>query len=122
MKLPKNKTHLISTNELQKKIFRLVNLFMGFTAILDDNEGFVENFIPSLLFEKYSNLFEEEFTKLILDIAINARVLDDLITKSKKGIGLNKFDGTELMGILDEEEFASPREALNKIIQGVYNY
>lgn len=120
MELPKAETHVISTSELQKNVFRLINLFMGFTSILDDNEGFVESFIPSALFENYSNLFEEEFSKTILDIAINARVLDDLIKKSSKGKSLSNFDNVELMGIIDEEEFTSPREALNKIIHSNY--
>ncbi|MGQ3678377.1 hypothetical protein [Tenacibaculum discolor] len=93
---------------------------MGFTAILDDNESFIERFKPSLMFEKYPDLFEEEFTKLILDITINARVLDDLIMNSEKGISLKNFENVELIGILDEKEFSSPREALNKIIHSTY--
>ncbi|CAM1360727.1 conserved hypothetical protein [Tenacibaculum litopenaei] len=120
MKLPKNSTHIISTSELQKNIFRLINLFMGFTAILDDNETFLDSFKSSPLFQQYSNLFEEEFSKLILDIAINTRVLDDLIINSKKGVNLSKFNGSEIIGILDEEEFFSPREAINKIIHSTY--
>ena len=107
MELPKNETHIVSTYELQKNIFRLLNLFMGFSAILDDNEGFVEDFKSSTLFNKYPNLFEEEFSKLILEIAINARVLDDLLKKSGQGIGLDKFNDIELMGILEEEQFLS---------------
>lgn len=120
MELPKNETHIISSYDLQKNIFRLINLFMGFSAILDDNEGFVESFKPSPLFNNYSNLFEQEFSKLTLEIAINTRVLDDLVKKSGHGIGLDKFNDIELMGILEEEEFSSPREAINKIIHSTY--
>ena|ERR1700757_2625191 len=120
MELPKSETHIISTYELQKNIFRLLNLFMGFSAILEDTDGFIDDFKSSSLFKNYSSLFEEEFSKLILEIAINTRVLDDLIKKSKQGIDLDKFSGIELMGILEEEEFTSPREAINKIIHSTY--
>jgi|ERR1700749_1866944 hypothetical protein len=120
MELPKKETHTISTSELKKNVFRLINLFMGFSAILDDNEGFVDSFKSSSLFGDYSNLFEEEFSKLILEIAINARVLDDLHKKTGQGVGLDRFNNVELMGILEEQEFTSPREAINKIIHSNY--
>ena len=120
MDLPKNQTHIISTYELQKNIFRLMNVFMGFSAVLDDKETFLEPYKSSSLFNRYSDLFEEEFSKLILEIAINTRVLDDLIKKSRKGKSLDKFNDVEIMGILEDEEFSSPREAINKIIHSTY--
>jgi hypothetical protein len=120
MELPKKEKHIISTSELKKNLFRLTNLFMGFSGILDDKEGFLEDFKTSLLFKEYSNLFEEEFSKLILEIAINARVLDDLTKKNHQYKNLDDFNNLEIMGIIDEEIFHSPREAINKIIHADY--
>ncbi len=38
MKLPKLDSYNVSTTELEKNIFRLINLIMDFTAILNDKE------------------------------------------------------------------------------------
>lgn len=120
MELPKKEKHIISTSELKKNLFRLTNLFMGFSGILEDKEGFLVDFKTSLLFKEYSNMFEEEFSKLILEIAINARVLDDLTKKNQHYKNLDAFNNLEMMGIIDEEIFHSPREAINKIIHADY--
>ena len=120
MELPKKEKHIISTSELKKNLFRLTNLFMGFSGILDDKEGFLEDFKTSLLFKEYSNMFEEEFSKLILEIAISARVLDDLTKKNHQYKNLDDFNNLEMMGIIDEEIFHSPRKAINKIIHADY--
>jgi hypothetical protein len=120
MELPSKDKHIISTSELKKNLFRLISLFMGFSSILDDKEGFIEDFKSSLLFIDYPFLFEEEFSKLIIEIAINARVLDDSIKKNKNYKDLDSFKNVETLGILDEEPFTSPREAINKIIHADY--
>lgn len=120
MELPKRENHAISTYELRKNLFRLTSLFMGLSAILEDKEGFLENLKSSVLFKEYPQLFEEEFSKLILEIAINARVLDDLIKNDSQYKNLNAFKNLQPMGIIDEELFYSPREAINKIIHADY--
>ncbi len=120
MELPRKEKHIINSSELKKSIFRLISLFMGFSGILDDKESFIQDFKNSLLFKEYSHLFQEEFSRLILQIAINARVLDDLIRKYQEDKDLNAFNNIEIMGIIDEEVFYSPREAINKIIHAQY--
>jgi len=120
MNLPRQENHIVNTSELKRNLFRLINLFTGFSAILEDNEGFLQDFKSSLLFKEYSSLFEEEFSRLILEIAINARVLDDLIKRNKSLKDLNSFNNIEYMGVLNEEIFQSPREAINKIIHADY--
>jgi hypothetical protein len=120
MELPKRENHAINTYELRKNLFRLISLFMGLSAILEDKEGFMEDLKSSVLFKEYPHLFEEEFSKLILEIAINARVLDDIIKSDAKYKNLNAFEDAQPMGIIDEELFYSPREAINKIIHADY--
>lgn len=120
MNLPLHTNHIINISELKQNLFKLINLFIGFSAILEDNEEFLKEYKSSLLFKEYSTLFEKEFSKLILKIAIDARVLDDLIKKNKGLKDLNSFNNIEYMGILDEEIFKSPREAINKIIHANY--
>ncbi len=92
MKLPKQERHSINNNELKKNIFRLINLFTGFSGILNDSQDYIEDFKTSKLFNDYSYFFEEEFSKLILEIAINARVLDDSIIKYNGKKDLNSFN------------------------------
>jgi hypothetical protein len=82
MRLPNQEKYNINSYELKRNLFRLINLFNGFSGILDDNQGFIEDFKKSKLFNDYSCFFEEEFSKLILEIAINARVLDDSLKKT----------------------------------------
>lgn len=119
MELPKQEKHNINTYELRKNLFRLLNLFNGFSGILDDNDGFIEDFKTSKIFQDYSHFFEEEFSKLILEIAIHTRVLDDSIKKNK-GKDLDCYNNIEMVGIIDNVEFNSPREAVNKIIHADY--
>lgn len=116
MKLPNQERHIINNYELKKNVFRLINLFTGFSGILDDSQGYIKDFKTSKLFSDYSYFFEEEFSKLILEIAINARVLDDSIKKYNGKKDLNIFNGIEMLGIMDEDAIYSPREAINKII------
>jgi hypothetical protein len=127
MELPRSEQHIIDAYDIQRDVFRLINLSYGFGALLEGSEGDVQCRSDSALFKKYKDFFEKEATTLLLKIAINCRVLDDQLKKSETQINPEDFVNEEILGdILLErngvEQFPALtlRECFNKIIHATY--
>ncbi|MEQ1527664.1 MAG: hypothetical protein ABL911_13110, partial [Gallionella sp.] len=96
-------------------------------ALLEDSEGDVEYRKNSALFIKYKNFFEKEATALLLEIAINCRVLDDQLRKSENQINPEDYVKEEMLGDIQlgktdaqHAPVLTLRECFNKIIHATY--
>jgi hypothetical protein len=127
MELPRSEQHIIDVYNVQRAVFRLLNMSCGFGALLEDSLGYVESRKDSALFKKYRDFFEKEATSLLLEIAINCRVLDDQLCKSENPINLEDFVKDEMLGDIQlgktgtqQDPDLTLRECFNKIIHATY--
>lgn len=125
--MPRTEQHVIDVYEIQRTVFRLLNLSYGFGALLEDSEGDVKRRSDSDLFKKYKDFFEKEATTLLLNIAINCRVLDDQLKEAGNPINPEDFVKEEVLGDIQQEKggsYTNPdltlRECFNKIIHATY--
>lgn len=129
MDLPNSEQHIIDVRDIQRSVFCLLNLSAGFSSLLEDDifSQYAKECDSSILFSKYSELFEIEATSLLLKIAINCRVLDDQLVQNNSSIEIESFVGEIILGNLEvekNEEYLTPklslRECFNKIIHATH--
>lgn len=116
MKLPEEHPHFIDCTKIQKEAFLLLNLGYGFMRLRDDDEGDVKYRKETAIFKSFGTLYSQEVSILLTSIGISARMLDDFIKSTGKGVLATKWEFEEMLGDDTDGRFLNLRECFNKII------